>query len=445
MDNSRHAEYDLAVIGAGIAGISASVFAANRGLKTVQVGHNSEIGFASGCFDLMGADPMNQGGFCKTPWRAVESVLNKNKKHPYSKLKKDAVVSAFNEFSGFMSSVNLPCKSIKDENQVIITPAGTLKPSYLVPRSMSAGTDAVKQNKKMMIIDIKGLKGFSAVQISQNLKASGVDACSATISFPGKEDNNELNCERMAWDIEMGSALDGFAQRVKAVSQGVDAVGLPAVLGIYNSERVRADIEEKTGRIVFEIPTFSPSVTGLRMKEKLIAKLKDIGVQSYTNTSVKKVDRNENGTFSFVIEQGVSEIHITAKNMILASGRFFSRGLCIKDNRIIESVFNIPVSQPESRDRWYENDFFAKSGHEINRCGLDTDDFFRPLNETGDVYHENLYAIGSILGHQDWKREKSGSGIALSSAYAAMSAISGNVLSVKRNGSTHNVGSENAA
>lgn len=72
-----------------------------------------------------------------------------------------------------------------------------------------------------------------------------------------------------------------------------------------------------------------------------------------------------------------------------------------------------------------EKGFFDGRGHAVNRTGIETDGCFRPLDRAGRVVHPNLYAAGSILAHQDWKREKSGSGISIASAYRAVSRVNG--------------------
>jgi glycerol-3-phosphate dehydrogenase subunit B len=64
-------------------------------------------------------------------------------------------------------------------------------------------------------------------------------------------------------------------------------------------------------------------------------------------------------------------------------------------------------------------------GHPINRAGIQVDENFRPLNRRGKPAYPNLFAAGAILAHQDWMREKSGAGIAISSAYAAVDACCG--------------------
>ncbi len=82
-------------------------------------------------------------------------------------------------------------------------------------------------------------------------------------------------------------------------------------------------------------------------------------------------------------------------------------------------LFDIPVTQTPDRSGWFRRDFFDARGHAVNRAGVETDGFFRPLKD-GKVFHPRVYAAGSILAHQDWKREKSGSGISIASAYRAI-------------------------
>jgi hypothetical protein len=53
--------YDVAVVGAGLAGMSAAVFAANRGLRVVQVGNAGALLFSSGLLDLLGVHRSRRG------------------------------------------------------------------------------------------------------------------------------------------------------------------------------------------------------------------------------------------------------------------------------------------------------------------------------------------------------------------------------------------------
>jgi len=56
----------------------------------------------------------------------------------------------------------------------------------------------------------------------------------------------------------------------------------------------------------------------------------------------------------------------------------------------------------------------------MNQAGLEIDAAFRPLDTNGRPAFPSLFAAGSILAHQDWKRTKSGVGIAVATAYGAV-------------------------
>ena len=62
---------DVAVIGAGMAGMASALFAVNRGLSVIQVGTAGESLFASGLLDLLGVHPIEKKGYGKIPGKAL--------------------------------------------------------------------------------------------------------------------------------------------------------------------------------------------------------------------------------------------------------------------------------------------------------------------------------------------------------------------------------------
>ncbi len=60
MTDATNQKYDLAIIGTGMAGMAAAVFAVNRGISTVIVGSLGESWFTSGLIDLMGVHPIRR-------------------------------------------------------------------------------------------------------------------------------------------------------------------------------------------------------------------------------------------------------------------------------------------------------------------------------------------------------------------------------------------------
>ena len=76
------------------------------------------------------------------------------------------------------------------------------------------------------------------------------------------------------------------------------------------------------------------------------------------------------------------------------------------------------------RSEWHLHEFFDHKGHPVNRAGIEVEEQLRPLN-AGQPVHDNLYAAGAILAHQDWMRMKCGAGLAIATAFKAVKAMKG--------------------
>ncbi len=413
-------ECQVAVIGAGMAGMAASIFAANQGLSTVCVGKASEISFSSGCLDFFSCIPGETVEVFDNPFEGIEVLKSQYLLHPYTKVSRDEIVQGFEEFTAFMNNAGIQYHCTPETNQQIITPAGTLKSTWCVPSAMIAGTRAIAEKQQILIVDIKGLKGFGARQMAQNLAKSHPCMGSVTVAFPGRETSGDLMCERLTWDLETPDVLEQFIEVIRPHTKGYDVVGMPAILGIYRFEELKSKMEKELGKKVFEIPTLAPSVTGMRTKEAFLGQLSQTSVQHFS-TMVKDIKVNGAGQFCFDVTEGLYVRQVVAERLVLATGRFLGKGLGVDESgKIKEMVFDLPVTQTDDRSQWFRRDFFNTLGHPVNQAGIETDEFFRPMGKDGDVFHQGLYAAGSVIGHQDWKREKSGSGISIATAYKAM-------------------------
>jgi glycerol-3-phosphate dehydrogenase subunit B len=227
----------------------------------------------------------------------------------------------------------------------------------------------------------------------------------------------------MARQLELPRYLDPLAARIKPHLKDARVVGLPAILGVHKNPEVTFSLAEMLGVPVFEIPTMPPGVSGLRLKELFGARIPEMGVRLFREKRVSAVRPEKNGSFTLTIGRGVGEETVRADRVIFAGGRFLGKGLLAVEAGIREPLFNLPVFQPRSRNRWHRRYFLDPRGHRINRAGLETDATFRPLDEKGLPAFKNLYAVGSILAHQDWMRQKCGSSLAIATAFAAVESI----------------------
>lgn len=89
---------------------------------------------------------------------------------------------------------------------------------------------------------------------------------------------------------------------------------------------------------------------------------------------------------------------IEAPYFILATGRFFSKGLVSTMDEIREPVFDCDVRYEKDRSAWVNLDFFGPQPFE--EFGVETDECGRAM--VHGVAADNLYAAGEILcGRKD--------------------------------------------
>ena len=100
--------YDVCIIGTGISGMSAALFAANRGLSTALIGNSGEIIFASGLLDLLGVHPIGERKTWRDPWAGIAVLKRSTPLHPYARLKKKDILAAFEELLDFLEKSGAP-------------------------------------------------------------------------------------------------------------------------------------------------------------------------------------------------------------------------------------------------------------------------------------------------------------------------------------------------
>ncbi len=411
---------DLCVVGSGMAGMSAALFAAKRGLATVLVGRTGEIIFATGLLDLMGVHPVAEGKIWLDPWAGIARLVEDLPLHPYARLNTSAIRGAFAELLDFLEANGLAYTGHPDQNATVLTSVGTLKVTFRVPRTVWNGVEALTRRASCLLVDIQGLKGFSARQIAATAGKHWPELRTKRIVFPGFQAAGEVFLERLARALEVPETRERFAAAIRPHLNGIEAVGLPALLGISRSAEVMRDIQARLGVPVFEIPTMPPGISGLRLKESFEGGLKNLGARLFLENTVFHLKAAPSGGFHLQAGRGEPEHLIAARAVVLATGRFMGGGLRADRRAVHETLLDLPVHQPDGRDRWHRENFLDSRGHPVNRAGLEIDERFRPLAAEGGPAHAFLFAAGSILAHQDWMRMKCGSGLAIATAYGAV-------------------------
>ncbi len=413
----RNFSTELAVIGSGIAGCAASIFALNRHIKTAQVGNTGAVAYTTGYLDLLGA--CEESPFTiDNPWEGIEQLKKSHPNHPLCLIAAEDIKEGFEQFTAFLGQCGIAYTSPDKENITALTPAGTLKKTLCVPATMAAGPAAYAANTPCVIVDCHGLKGFSARQVVANLQDKWSTLSAARITFPDMA-KGEIYPEVMARALEVPGTRAEFAKLLKEAAGGAKVIGLPALLGMHRPDFVKSELEQLTGLTIFEIPTMPPSVPGIRLREMFEQIFPRKGITLIPQQKVAAVNFTSDGALLH-LSDNYGAISIVSKAVILATGRFLSGGLEAQHSTIKECLFDLPVKQPTSRADWYRDEYTDR--HPIHTAGIEVDGLYRPLARDGSPFNERLFAAGIILAHQDWIRGRSGAGIAIATAYKAVEA-----------------------
>jgi len=424
MSTAPPERYDVAVIGAGLAGMAAALFARERGLSCIQVGGSGGILFASGLLDLMGVHPVVERRTWRDPFSALAALAQDEPDHPLARVDAASIRAAFESFVAALAAAGLPHAPLGECNRSVLTSLGTVKTTFGVPRSMAAGADALDARSPCLLVDFRGLREFSARQIVATLADGWPGLRHQRIEFPGSGAAAELYAAHLARSLETRAVREQVIGLVKPLLGDARAVGFPAVLGLARCADVHAAFEAGLGVPVFEIPTMPTSVPGLRLQGALEAAVAGRGVRRIRHTEVRGLAFAANDAAATLElgddPKGGPDRHVVARAVVLATGRFSGRGLVADRDRIREPLLGLPVTQPRSREDWHRRDFHDPAGHAIHRVGLTVDRAWRPLDGTGAPVSPRLVAVGSILAKQDWIRAKCGSGLAIATAWAAL-------------------------
>lgn len=416
----RTIDTELAVVGTGLAGIAATVFALNRGIDCSLAGNTGALAYTTGYLDLLGYDGER---FLHSPWESIGTAgaagtIGAN--HPLAKIEPAAMREAFTEFTDSIDNLGLGYTAPGDTNLLAFTPAGTIKPTLCVPKTMEKGVQALAATPPCLIVGFRGLKGFSAHQIVANLRHRWPALRATTLDFPDHP-GGELYAEVAARSLEVAANRERLARVLRDIAGEATHIGLPALLGMHNPDVVLSALEQLTGLSLFEIPTMPPSVPGIRLREAVEQKLPARGATLIPQQKVKQINFGEK-TVQLRLADSYGPIAISARTVLLATGRFLSGGLTAHFDHISEPLVGLPVAQPDSRSEWYQEEYLDSRGHAIHLAGVETDADLRPLAD-GKLFDPRLYAAGIVLAHQDWIRQRCGAGVAIATAWRAVQAI----------------------
>jgi len=413
----------VCVIGAGLAGLVAGWRAAVRGrpVEVIAKGWGA-LYWNAGCIDVLGYHPLDSSRPVSSPVAAVGKLVAKQRQHPYALVGKEGLAEALAALQGLCVGAGYPLHGSLNKNWLLPSAVGTFRPTCLAPETMIAGD--LSHNAPMLIVGFQNQGDFFPQLIADNLTRQGISATHTTLELRTLNERNfnyPLDVARLMEDeVFRAELVDKLKPRV---GSDVERIGFPAVLGLGRSLEVKEALETRLRRPVFEIPSLTPSIPGMRLHRILIQAIEAHGGRVHNGMQAIGAQTSGAQTSGEQVTAVYTEAAARRRphrhgQYVLATGGILGGGITTNHRgEVREVVFDLPVVAPESRQEWFASSFLDKKGHPIYRAGLNVDDHFRPLDGNQRPVYDNLYAIGGTLAHSESIRERSLEGIALATGY----------------------------
>ncbi|MEN6469806.1 MAG: anaerobic glycerol-3-phosphate dehydrogenase subunit GlpB [Smithella sp.] len=384
-------EYDVIVIGAGVAGLTAGTFLAEHGMKVALVtGGEPTACLSTGCIDV-----------CSNHQNPLDAITELPPEHPYHLVSAKTIRESLDGFQAVMMEMGMPYTGKLESNRHVLSAIGAFKTTCLTPVTMQASPQS--DDEKIYIVTFSGLKDFYPGYIISRLKNASFATYDAGVS----------TTMGIAAKFEDEPFLEAFILWLEKQNIREDKIAFPAVLGL-ESAAILQKIEYRLERPVFEIPTIPPSMPGRRLFNGLKDHFRRKGGFIYWNWPVVGVEKAGRQIEAVMAESQGRPSSLNARAFILAAGSFVGGGLWAKHDKVIEKIFNLPVFVPGERETWFDQDYFSMN-HGIGQAGIAVDSSFRPVNCPWD----NLFVCGAILAHVEALKNGCGQGFAIATGHAA--------------------------
>ena len=422
--------FDVAIIGGGLAGLTCGLALQQRGKRCVIINNGqAAIDFASGSLDLLSRMP--DGSTVENINENLTALRTVLPVHPYSLLGAEKVIAKAQDFERLANALNLDLIGSSEKNHWRVTGLGSLRGAWLSPNSVpTVQGNETFPHKRIAVLGIEGYHDFQPQLLAANLVLNPQFAhCEVTSGFLNipqldelRQNAREFRSVNIAQLLEHKLAFNDLVSEIIESAQGANAVLLPACFGLENQEFMNA-LRDATKLALFELPTLPPSLLGMRQRIQLRRKFESLGGLMINGDSALNA-HFEGDRVHCIKTRLLEDEEIIADNFVLAAGSFFSKGLVSEFDKIYEPVFESDIIGVEG---FNDKDRFSWTNHRFANP--------QPYQSAGVAINEhcqvqkcgqflaNLYATGNVIGGFNALELGCGSGVAVVTALAVADEI----------------------
>ncbi len=428
----------IAIVGAGISGLLAACYAAKAGhqVKVLSYGQGA-LTVAGGIIDLFGYD--TEGKLVTDPLAHIATL---KKPHPYALLGAERVAEALTAFKELTSEQGYLYLGDGHCNQKVPTAIGSFKPSCLIPPSIESS--ALFERNKLIVVGFPLLKDYYPKLIAKNLRhyfgdKKEVSTVEVNLNWPTGREYRDVSALDIARELETPLGRLNFITQLKGKCGPDCALVIPPILGERPelSAGIQKELERELNTKLVEVSTIPPSVTGLRLDKLLrqaclklgvtiVEKAHVIGFTSALDASGDYIRKPESKAKAAkicktLVTGGYGANHeYNVDAVIVATGGAFSGGLVTQMGRMYEPIFGLEILVPADQQEWSHQYLFCGKPQPFAAYGVAVNENLQPVDPTGEVLLSNVQFIGRSLQGYDFCFEKSGNGVAITTAYHAV-------------------------
>lgn len=399
-------KFDNIIIGGGLSGLLCGIALAREGRHVAAIAAGqSTLHFSSGSFDILGYDA--DGQVVTSPFEAIKQL---EASHPYHLVGLENVPLLATQALRIFTECGLSGQGGVAHNHFRMTPIGSLRPTWFtLDDYLTVQTPQAFPYKKVLLVNVPGFMDFPVSLITEGLHRLGAEVETALVSVPSlmhrRQSPSEMRSANLAKVLARDKKLQQIAARINKVATEVEAVIMPAIVGMDSQEAV-AFIRSRVQKPLHFVSTLPPSVPGVRVQTLLRKHFANLGGVYMLGNTVTG-GHVEDGRLRYVETSLLPDERLEAEDFVLATGSFASDGLKSNYECVFEPIFDLDTTAPADRMQWVTSSVFDDQPY--RSYGVKVNASMQA--QKGGQTISNLYVAGAVLGGHNAAKLADGAGV----------------------------------